>query len=241
MKRRWLSAILAAMLCVPTGGQAEQMQEESIGMVCVETATIYADSALTKPVADVAYGCDITYDSGAWDAVSAVQIGETTGYMPRTHIGIPAEGEWQGYDTGVVLCQTLSLRTLPTSASERLGVLETGDRFVILAEENGFYLAAQRIHDENLENAPYDQTGWVNAAYTAKNMGTLTATGTVHARAYGDENAPLVAEIERGTLLNLIAHVGDYYVVSLRGASAFIHVDEKIALDDAAKTATETM
>lgn len=230
VKKR-IGVILAALMIWAAAAIAEtDLQCE--GNICVEGAAIYVDEAMQVKLADVPHGAAVRYDASAWDSVAAVEAAGQSGYMPRTHIAFPAEEEWQGYDTGAVLCQTLSFREMPDSASARLDVLETGEKFVILAEKNGFYLACRR--DESGEKY---ETGWVNADYVAKNMGTLMTRATVHARAYGDESAPLVGEIKRGTRLNLIARVGEYYVVSLRGASGFIHESQSVELDAQARAA----
>lgn len=232
VKKR-MGIILAALMIWAAAAMAEA-DAWCEGTVCVEGAALYADEAMQVKLEDVPHGAAVSYNASAWGSVAAVEAAGQNGYMPRTHIAFPAQGEWQGYDTGAVLCQTLSFREMPDSASARLDVLEAGERFVILAEKEGFYLACRR--DESGEKY---ETGWVNADYVAKNMGTLMTRAMVHARAYGDESAPLVGEIERGTRLNLIARVGEYYVVSLRGASGFIHESQSVELDAQAQAALE--
>lgn len=230
MKKRLLACLLIACACA-SAMLTEAYGEEWTGIIGVENAWMYADDALTQPIIAVPKQAQVTYED-AGEPVVSVQYADVSGYMPRTSIGIPAEEEWQGYDTGVVLCETLSLRAMPDSTSERIGVLTTGDRFVILTERDGFLLACTRAQDGELY-----KTGWVQAAYVAKNKGTLTTEAVVHARAFGAEDAPLVAEISAGTTLNCIDQVGEYYVVSLRGASAFIQKDEPVTLDGPARTA----
>ena len=231
MKKRFVNFLLLSLACMLIAC-ATACGEGQTGVVCVENAMLYADEALTQPIADVPYQAQVSYEDAAWEPVVTARYADADGYMPRTSIGIPREGEWQGYETGAVLCQSLSLRRLPDHASERIGGMGAGERFTILAERDGFYLACRLAESED-----YYETGWIKKEYDAKNKGTLTTTAVVHARAYGDETAPLVGEISAGTRLNCIARVDEYYVVSLRGASAFIRTDAAIELDGEARNA----
>lgn len=231
MKKRFVGFLLLTLACT-LFACATAWGEEQTGVVCVENAMLYADETLTQPIAAVPYQTQVNYENAAWEPVVTARYADRVGYMPRTSIGIPREGEWQGCDAGAVLCQSLSLRLLPDSASERIGEMVAGERFTILAERDGFYLACRLAESED-----YYETGWIKQEYVAKNKGTLTTTAVVHARAYGDESAPLVAEISAGTQLNCIEHIGEYYVVSLRGASAFIRTDAAIVLDGEAMNA----
>lgn len=215
-------ALILALAAVPTLAEYPAFE----GIVCIDSAAIYADEALTHPLGTLPRRTIVTYDSGEiGQPVLAVQAGGLTGFMPQTSIGLLTTEEWQGYDFAVVLCETLSRRALPKRSGAKLGTLRTGDAFTILAEQGGFYLACRRSED-----GTYDETGWVDAAYTVKNPATITTNGTVHALAYADPAAPRVAEISAGTELFCIAQTGAYYVVSLRGASAFIPCNAKITV-----------
>ena len=142
----------------------------------------------------------------------------TAGWMPEPCVAQPVEGEWNGYETAAVLCESLSMRQTPDSSAPRLDSLTNGEVFVILEERDGWYLAVVRSDD-----GAWWHKGWVLARYTVSPPSYIvTGDSAVDAYAYPAPDAPCVAEVPGGTRLLVIAQLDGYDVVSLRGASAFI-------------------
>lgn len=112
---------------------------------------------------------------------------------------------------GYVLCEALSLRESDDSASEVLLTLNYGTTFRVIQEKGSWY------------NISYQETsGWVNSSYVLLDPPYYTTSKETPAYAYGSQNAKRVALIDAGIKLPIIASLDDYYVISLRGASAFI-------------------
>ncbi len=124
----------------------------------------------------------------------------------------PTEGDdTTSLGTGYVLCESLSLKQLPSASSDTLLTLSYGSTFQVHQEKEGWYY----IDDQGTK-------GWVNTKYVLLNPSYYTTGKETPAYAYGDQEAKRVGLIDPGVKLPVIAELADYYVVSLRGASAFI-------------------
>lgn len=112
---------------------------------------------------------------------------------------------------GYVLCEALSVRETNNALSKVVLTLKYGTTFRVLRESGSWY------------NISYQGVkGWVNSSYVLLNPPYFTTSKETPAYAYGSQNAKRVALIDSGVKLPIIASLDGYYVISLRGASAFI-------------------
>ena len=135
-------------------------------------------------------------------------------YEPGQQIGYPA----------VVLCDTLTLREKPTASSRAIQTLNYGDLPIVVdadtasgaKEENGFVYCT--LGDS--EDAP---VGWINADYIFINPSWYVTVKNTAVYAWNDTSAPKVALLDKGTRLPILKEESDWFVVSLRGATGWIH------------------
>ena len=137
---------------------------------------------------------------------------------------IPPEGPGQqiGYQA-VVLCEKLTLREEPSSSSKAVQTLNYGDLPIVVGAdaptgakvENGFVYCT--LGDS--EDSP---CGWINADYIAINPAWYVTEKKTAVYAWNDTAAPKVALLDKGTRLPILKEVGDWYVISLRGAAGWI-------------------
>ena len=135
-------------------------------------------------------------------------------YGPGQQIGYPA----------VVLCEELTLREQPDASSKAVKALGYGDRPIVVGadtqegaqEENGFVYCTMG----DSEDSP---SGWVNADYIIINPAWYVTEKETAVYAWDDTDAPKVAMLGKDTQLPILKEEGDWYVVSLRGATGWIH------------------
>ncbi len=219
--KRLIVLVLCLCMLMPCAAMAQGYE----GSVWAEPAPLYAQpSQADAAIAEVAQGSAVSVTGERENGFLPVTLPDgTDGWMPETCVAQPVEGEWNGYDTAAVLCESLSMRQAPDSGASRLDTLTNGEVFTILEEQDGWYLAAVRSDD-----GAWWHKGWVLARYTVNPPSYIvTGEGAVDAYAYPAPDAPCVAEVPGGTTLLVIAQMDGYDVVNLRGASAFIRREER--------------
>ena len=133
---------------------------------------------------------------------------------PGQQIGYPA----------VVLCEELTLREKPSSSSRAVQILEYGALPIVVSAdqpagakvENGFVYCV--LGDS--EDAP---CGWIKADYIVINPAWYVTAKNTTVYAWNDTAAPKVALLDKDARLPILREVGDWYLVSLRGAVGWIH------------------
>lgn len=115
-----------------------------------------------------------------------------------------------------VLCDSLTMRAKPDIHSRSLRQLSHGQRLYVSMREGDWYHVYASEHVE----------GWVKAEYLVINPALYVTEAETPAYAYGSRFAPRVALIDAGETLPIIHSTMAYYVVSLRGASAWIERPE---------------
>ena len=115
-----------------------------------------------------------------------------------------------------VLCDSLTLRAKPDINSKSLRSLSHGQKLLVSMREGEWYHVYASEHVE----------GWVKSEYVLVNPPLYVTEGETPAYAYGSRYAPRVALISKNETLPIIHSTEDYYVVSLRGASAWIEKPE---------------
>lgn len=124
--------------------------------------------------------------------------------------------EFNGYDQGFVLCESLSMRESPYTASVLLDTLEYGTYCTILEEDGSWYDVVYRNEAGQLFG------GWVRKEYVLVNPECFTPDGETPVYAMPVEGSKRVGLIEGGTPYPIIGEVGGFLAISLRGASGFV-------------------
>jgi hypothetical protein len=135
-------------------------------------------------------------------------------YGPGQQIGYPA----------VVLCEKLTLREKPSSASKAIHSLGYGDLPIVIGadlpagaeEENGFVYCT-------LDDSEESPVGWIDSGYVVINPAWYVTEQKATVYAWNETDAPKVALLDKKTRLPILKEDGDWYLVSLRGAVGWIH------------------
>ncbi|MBQ9008204.1 MAG: SH3 domain-containing protein [Clostridia bacterium] len=130
---------------------------------------------------------------------------------------IPAYGEGQIGLQAVVLCDSLTVREMPGSSSRAVTTLRYGARIIVQPETGGW---ARCFLSDAEDVGP---AGYVNEEYLAIDPAWYRTERSTPVYAWNDTNAPKVALLSRNTTLPILREVGNWLVVSLRGASGWIH------------------
>lgn len=130
---------------------------------------------------------------------------------------IPPYGEGQIGLEAVVLCENLTIRREPATDAAAVQTLHYGDRFAVLKQEKGW---AQCVLSDDVDAGP---AGWVNADYLMIDPAWFRTEKATPVYAWDDTAAPKVALLDKDTLLPVLKAEGDWLVVSLRGATGWIH------------------
>lgn len=133
---------------------------------------------------------------------------------PGQQIGYPA----------VVLCDKLTLREQPDTASKAIQTLHYGDRPIIAGadapagpkEENGFVYCTLGDSEDSL-------SGWINSDYIVINPAWYVTEKETAVYAWNDTEAPRVGLLDKDTRLPILKEEGDWYIISLRAAVGWIH------------------
>lgn len=130
---------------------------------------------------------------------------------------IPPYGEGQIGLSSVVLCESLTIREAPNANAGILDSLEFGRRIIVMKQEDGWALICL---SDDVDGGP---AGYVNADYLAIDPAWYRTEAETPVYAWNDTNAPKVALLDKDTLLPILKDDGEWLVVSLRGATGWIH------------------
>ncbi|MBR0463641.1 MAG: SH3 domain-containing protein [Clostridia bacterium] len=131
---------------------------------------------------------------------------------------IPAHGLGQiGYEA-VALCETLSVRDRPSTSGNVVMTVPYGSLLLLPdGEKDGW---AEVLLSDSIDAT---RVGYVNTDYIAIDPAWYRTEGRTRVYAWGDTSAPKVALLEKDTTVPILKEEGDWLVVSLRGASGWIH------------------
>lgn len=124
--------------------------------------------------------------------------------------------EYNGYDLGFVLCESLSLRENPDAASDIIHTMSYGTYCTVLAESGSWYNVTYR----NEEHLRY--SGWVKKEYVLVNPDCFVPDGETPVYAMPCGGAKRVGLINGETSYPIIGEIDGFLVISLRGASGFV-------------------
>ena len=132
---------------------------------------------------------------------------------------LPPHGEGQIGLEAVILCERLALFRAPGGEAEAVGVLRYGDSIVVLKQSDGW----AEVFTSDAVDA--DPAGWVNTDYIMIDPAWYRTEEATPVYAWNDTDAPKVDLLEKDTILPILKTDGDWLVVSLRGATGWIHQD----------------
>ena len=130
---------------------------------------------------------------------------------------IPPVGDTQFGLEAVVLCESLTVREEPDAASRAVQTIPYGRRFGVMKLEDGW---AKCILSDDVVASP---AGWVNAEYLAIDPAWYRTEEATPVYAWNDLSAPKVALLDPGTTLPILKEEDEWFIVSLRGATGWIH------------------
>ncbi len=129
---------------------------------------------------------------------------------------LPPRGMGQiGYQA-VVLCESLTVRQKASASSKTVATLQYGDWPIVMNESNGWAYCV-------LGDAEDSPAGWVNADYIVIDPSWYRTEKKEPVYAWNDLDAPKVALLDPNTTLPILKIEKEWIVVSLRGASGWIH------------------
>ena len=167
------------------------------------------------------------------------------GWVPLSGLGGDAVS---GTHQVRVISKSASIWTQPLTNSQKLGTVSNGDTLdcVQVSAANGGGIVMQ----DGFYAVEYKgNTGWINSAYAVRGpFEIILMESNVPAYCAPDSSSNKVGSLTKLTRYTVIGFYDDYYVVNLRGGSAFIpmsvtHYDtdfEKLHSADAHRTLTVT-
>ncbi len=130
---------------------------------------------------------------------------------------LPPYGEGQIGFRAAVLCESLTVRQEPDEGSKAVKTLRYGEFLLVLRQENGW---AECIQSDDVDASPI---GWVNADYILVDPAWYRTGEKTPVFAWNDTDAPKVALLNKDVTLPILKEEGDWLLVSLRGATGWIH------------------
>ena len=136
---------------------------------------------------------------------------------------IPAYGQGQIGLQAVVLCEKLTVRQGPGTSNKAVNTLRYGTRIIVDQRTDGW---ARCFLSDALDAGP---AGWVNEDYLAIDPAWYRTEEKTSVYAWNDTAAPKVALLDRDTELPVLKDAGEWLIVSLRGATGWIHLRNRAA------------
>ena len=130
---------------------------------------------------------------------------------------IPHYGPGQiGYH-GAVLCEELTLRQEPNASSKAVKTIKYGDFLGVFQVVDGW---AECYFSDDVNGGP---EGWVNADYIVVDPDWYKTDEQTPVYAWNETTALRVALLDKDVTLPILKDEGDWLIVSLRGATGWIH------------------
>ncbi len=130
---------------------------------------------------------------------------------------LPAQGEGQIGLQAVVLCETLALRQERSASSKTVKTLRYGEKIIVANQVDGW---AECFLSDSTEG---EHAGFVSTEYLIIDPAWYRTDGSTPVYARNDTTAPKVALLKKGVTLPILWDEGDWLIVSLRGATGWIH------------------
>ena len=120
-----------------------------------------------------------------------------------------------GYQA-VVLCESLTVRQSASSSAKAVKTLPYGSTILVTKQSGNWAYCV--LGDS--ENSP---AGWVNADYIVIDPFWYRTDAKTTVYAWNSTSAPKVALLDKNTKLPILKMDAEWIVVSLRGATGWIH------------------
>ncbi len=130
---------------------------------------------------------------------------------------LPSHGEGQIGLQAVVLCESLTVRQAPSASSKAVKTLKYGDFMVVQKQVDGW---AECFLSDDVDAGP---AGWVNTEYIFIDPAWYRTNEKTPVYAWNNTTAPKVALLDKNTTLPVLKDDGEWLIVSLRGATGWIH------------------
>lgn len=124
--------------------------------------------------------------------------------------------EYNGYDLGFILCESLSLRENPDATSNLIHTMTYGTYCTVIEESGSWYNVTYR----NEEQLRY--SGWVRKEYVLVNPDYFVPDGETPVYAMPSGSSKRVGLISSETSYPIIGEMNGFLAISLRGASGFV-------------------
>ena len=115
----------------------------------------------------------------------------------------------------VVLCQELTVREKASSSAKAVKTLPYGTRIIVTKQSGDWAYCV-------LGDSEKSPSGWVNSAYLTVDPAWYRTDAKTPAYAWNSTTAPRVALLDKNTTLPILKIEGNWILVSLRGAAAWI-------------------
>ena len=156
-------------------------------------------------------------ESASGNSRSAV-YGANSGYTPGDNMGSP-----DARNTAVVISRRVTIRSDMSMSSKNQGSANNGDTLTVLSGGNGNWLHV--LYDSGKTQLD----GYVQRMYVIMRPLTLTVRrANTPAYSAPTKSSKLVGSLDAYTELTVIGTYGDFYIVNLRQASAFLPRDEEV-------------
>lgn len=218
-----LCILMMLALMIPyTNAMSDEWNGYIIGSIVNGPAILYQNAHISSmPVTRLPNGTDVVlFDTyGQWYYVR--QLGsETQGWLPRENFQI-SDFCANELKLGIVLSEFLTVRETPSVNGNKVTTIYTHDYITILEEQDEWYYIQLDYPNQNIK-------GWVLKDYIAYEFSTITTQTPTVAYAMPSLSAKKVALLAIDTQLFIIDAFDDFWVVSLRGASAFISMRDVV-------------
>ncbi len=146
--------------------------------------------------------------------------------LASSYVGGDNRGQGPVFNRAIVLASRVTMRDQPSYQGKTITRINGGSQVSLISDANG-WVQATYVDDKG-----NSYTGYLRDVYLAKNPVVLTLRQSgVAALAAPDPNSKHVGDLPRYTVLPVIGTWNNYYIVSLRNASAFIDMGVKAWTD----------
>ena len=129
---------------------------------------------------------------------------------------IRPQGEGQIGISSIVMRNELPVYETASESAKVTQTLTSGRHVIVMKLEDGW---AQLALADDVDGTP---AGWVKAEYLLIDNGFYMTGGETPVYAWNDTEAPVYEVLEEYTLVPMLKDDGEWIIVSLNGASAFI-------------------
>jgi len=219
--RKLALIFLLALLMTCTNGNADEWNRYISGTIANGPAILHKSAhSSSMPLARLLDGdTAILFDAyGGWYYVLEPNSG-LQGWIRRENFQ-PNDASAKAPRRGIVLCETLTLRQTPSTSSKKLSTLQTQQQVLILEEQDEWYFV--QFMEPNSRTKGYVLKDFITQDFSSR----IVMDEPIYAYAAPSSGSKKVALIDVGTQVYIIDTYEDFWIISLRGASAFVSMKD---------------